>query len=271
MIRIPRTKKDEKGSAIAPQEDWFVKAGNATDKAIEKARDSKVEFDAKVYGAETVRVALTALFEGKCCYCEFPITRSDLNVEHFRPKGRVSESPDHPGYYWLAYEWRNLLPSCAFCNQLRTELEAWPSTKRTKARGKADSFPLEVEAHRAYSPSDQLERERPLLLDPTVDEPSEHVTFDPMGRPVPRSERGEVSVRVYNLETRQLNLARARVIDDVTGLLCMKAKVQKLGSDPAKDEVLREIDQRVERHTDESAPFAGAARAVVANPTVFGL
>ena len=62
-----------------------------------------------------MRDALFALFNGKCAYCE---SRDDplapLNVQHHRPEGGAlaldgAFSPDH--YWWLAYDWENLLPT----------------------------------------------------------------------------------------------------------------------------------------------------------------
>ena len=58
-----------------------------------------------IYGADVVKAALDELFYGKCGYCEFKLIRTDQNVDHYRPKGRVAEATKHRGYYWLAYEW----------------------------------------------------------------------------------------------------------------------------------------------------------------------
>lgn len=68
-------------------------------------------------------------FHGKCAYCEKTITNQYGEIEHYRPKSGVlheNRSPvylesegaviPHPGYYWLAYDWHNLLPSCTICN-----------------------------------------------------------------------------------------------------------------------------------------------------------
>src|SRR5262245_40081226 len=77
---------------------------------------------------------LLKLFNGKCAYCETDIESNQPgDVEHFRPKGRVVDEEfepirinhpkwgemDHPGYFWLAYEWDNLFPSCIDCNRYR--------------------------------------------------------------------------------------------------------------------------------------------------------
>ncbi|MDB4925934.1 hypothetical protein [Mucilaginibacter sp.] len=55
---------------------------------------------------------------GKCAYCE---RFYKLDVEHFRPKGEIRDEDNGllraVGYYWLGYEWSNLLPSCISCNR----------------------------------------------------------------------------------------------------------------------------------------------------------
>lgn len=88
---------------------------------------------------------LTELFSGKCAYCESPtqvVTHGD--IEMFRPKSI---------YWWLAYEWDNLLFVCQICNQVY----------------KAVQFP--IAGNRATHPGGDLEAEYPLLLDPCRDEP----------------------------------------------------------------------------------------------------
>jgi len=57
-------------------------------------------------------------YHGKCAYCE---RYYKLDVEHYRPKGAISDENGNPirakGYYWLGYEWSNFLPSCISCNR----------------------------------------------------------------------------------------------------------------------------------------------------------
>ncbi|MEF9674035.1 hypothetical protein QNM99_25505 [Pseudomonas sp. PCH446] len=45
-----------------------------------------------------------------------------MDVEHYRPKGAVSEDASHPGYWWVAMDWDNLLPSCIDCNRKRKQV-----------------------------------------------------------------------------------------------------------------------------------------------------
>jgi hypothetical protein len=74
----------------------------------------------------------------------------------------------HPGYYWLVYDWENLLPSCADCNRFR-----WHGDDI--GAGKADRFP--VQGDHAFRP-EQLGREQPLLIDPTKVDPEKHLHPD---------------------------------------------------------------------------------------------
>ena len=91
----------------------------------------------------------------KCCYCELRRDRRrEMDVDHFRPKAKVEEDKTHMGYWWLAYEWQNLLYSCKYCNQ----------------EHKKNFFPLLENGIRARLPEDELTLERPALLNPYVDD-----------------------------------------------------------------------------------------------------
>ena len=271
MIRVERDQLDDFGQQIAPDAEWFQKAKDATEKAIESVGKGSIVFDRDIYAATIVRGALGKIFHDKCGYCEYSLARTDSNVEHYRPKSRVSQAPHHPGYYWLAYEWSNLLAACTYCNQLRRDPPGWQVAGGTRASGKADSFPLLDEEKRAQSPSDDISLEVPLLLNPTVDEPSEHMTFDPLGYPVAKSDMGESSISIYHLNSRRLNKDRQRVIARVTDLLrCRKRALVDINS-PELDARLAFIDERLRVESEDAAPYAGAARAVMANPSYFGV
>ncbi len=113
----------------------------------------KFAFKKAVYGSASVKNALKRNQHHKCCFCE---TRFDAtyagDVEHFRPKGAVTEGKTtlRPGYYWLAYEWANLYYACADCNQYR----------------KLNQFPLADPTRRATNHHHPIASEEPLLLDP---------------------------------------------------------------------------------------------------------
>ena len=107
-----------------------------------------------------LKVYLEQISSNKCWYCESRQIRSDNAVDHFRPKGRVFECDDHPGYWWLAFNWENYRFSCTFCNSRRTDV----ITDATG--GKHDHFPLAREDQRVYSDKEDIRRELPMLLDP---------------------------------------------------------------------------------------------------------
>ena len=84
-----------------------------------------------------------------------------MQIEHYRPKGRLHENNEHCGYWWLAYTASNLLLACSHCN-----------------RKKSTKFPLLKEEHRVSEPSKDISKEEPLIIDPTTEDPKEHLSYD---------------------------------------------------------------------------------------------
>lgn len=88
----------------------------------------------------------------KCVYCEddYNSNRGGKGeVDHFRPK---ADGDDGPRYWFLAYDWENLVLACSNCNG-----------------SKLDQFPLKPPGRRARSKA-ELKKERPLLLNPYDDD-----------------------------------------------------------------------------------------------------
>lgn len=189
------------------------------------APDESFKFSA--YKGDDVVTALEALFAGKCAYCESKVTATQpIDVEHYRPKGAVAEDSKHPGYWWLALEWENLLPSCIDCNRRRKQYliegqaNGAPVLGAAKQlAGKKDAFPIRGKV-RACKPGDDLHLEDPLLIDPTRHNPEDHLQWniDELNWPVvvPRvvgiqpSAHGEASINVYGLN--RLGLVQERSI-----------------------------------------------------------
>lgn len=103
---------------------------------------------------------LYELHHGKCCYCESKLSKGQAQVEHFRPKARVDEDKEHPGYWWLAYSWRNLLLACGDCN-----------------RKKGAKFPLKPGSKRLCPEDCDLEKEEPILINPLEEDPEEFIEY----------------------------------------------------------------------------------------------
>ncbi len=85
---------------------------------VESGEDLKsADFEGKYWRKGDVKEALFEMhYNGKCCYCERRRDeKRELDVEHFRPKAKVTGKRTHPGYWWLAYKWDNYFYSCKKC------------------------------------------------------------------------------------------------------------------------------------------------------------
>ncbi len=68
----------------------------------------KKAFKFLAYKGADVKQSLDDVFFRKCAYCESRYeTTAPVDIEHFRPKGRVKEDKAHSGYWWLAMSWDN--------------------------------------------------------------------------------------------------------------------------------------------------------------------
>ncbi|MCZ6673941.1 MAG: hypothetical protein O7C75_13495 [Verrucomicrobia bacterium] len=110
-----------------------------------------------------VREPLWAIHHGKCCYCERKREiKRESDVEHYRPKSAVTKESNHPGYWWLAYEWTNYLYSCKPCNETH----------------KGNFFPLLEGSPRATGPNQDTASERPVLINPIDDDPESCISYN---------------------------------------------------------------------------------------------
>ena len=147
-----------------------------------------------------VRDAFEAYSNGKCWYVECSNPGADNDIDHYRPKSRVAQDLTHPGYYWLAFEWRNLRLSCQRANRLRKN----PETGETG--GKGDNFPLVNPESRARTPEDDLSLEIPEIVDPTDPEDVSLLTFGRNGEVELVPERKDEPVAEAKLEASRRHL-----------------------------------------------------------------
>lgn len=165
----------------------------------------RITFDATIWKA--TYGDLQALFHGKCAFCETRLGPSGGDIDHFRPKQGArnldAASGDHLHYAWLAYEWENLLIACVNCNRR--------SKRGVPASGKADYFPIEgSRAPLLASVAECRANEAALLVDPTFDQPSEHLQFGSDGTCRGVTPRGQVTVELLGLNADALVEARRR-------------------------------------------------------------
>lgn len=233
----------------------------------------KKSFGFKLYGSESVKKALTALFGNKCAYCESLMPTQPPDVEHFRPKSAVVHDGKlrSPGYWWLAADWDNLLPSCIDCNRAR--YQEFPDVPEALS-GKANQFPLAPGTARAGGPGEEA-AEQVLLLDPCRDaDPDAHLEFiekDGLSlvRPAQdaagaESARGEASIDVYGLK--RTNLVNARtdrllILRSARKRLESAIRVAKLvPADAAAQQEVVDAKAELQRLIDAASPYAGLAR-----------
>lgn len=265
MIHVLRDQADGQGKPIRPNDRWFSLANKATAKALQEKRDHSAL--KSVYADSEVRKALERLFSAKCAYCESKLgSTADWEVEHFRPKGRVAERKDHPGYYWLTYKWENLYPSCQHCNQRRKDQPHWDDLVPRPSGGKVDQFPLGDETTRALQPTDDIQAEDKLLLDPCNDDPENHLGYDPTGQvfSVNNSRSGERTIAVVHLNRRRLRMRRRETLQLVSSLL----KVIASGN---SGESAHQLNRLLDKLKSDANEFAGLNRYVIRRPADFGL
>jgi uncharacterized protein (TIGR02646 family) len=265
VIHISRDRRDGHGVPIRPDVGWFSLAATWSARAVveQGAHDGQ----RTVYHHDQVHAALERLCERKCAYCEAPAPAStSWDVEHYRPKGRVSERADHPGYYWLTYVWENLLLSCELCNRRRKDRPTWEQAEPGTTSGKGDRFPLADEATRAMHPGADLAAEARLLLDPTQDDPEEQLTFNLTGHALARegSPMGSTSIDVYHLNRRRLRSWRQAQIRLALELI---DRLVRTGSHSMPEAVALVVSTL----GDSALPWAGAVRAIARDPGAFGL
>jgi hypothetical protein len=178
------------------------------------------KFSNTVYGAAAVKAALRRAQHHKCCYCEgYFAGQAPGDVEHFRPKTCVQQARGgevtYPGYFWLAYSWRNLFYSCEICNR----------------SGKKNLFPLADPAQRLTGPDDPPDQEQPLLLDPGGEaDPRDHIRFEGP-TPVGITPIGRSTINVLRLDRGDLKVTR------VAHLKVLRAWSDLASLDPAQLDV----------------------------------
>ena len=193
---------------------------------------------------------LNEWYFGKCAYCE---RFYKLDVEHFRPKGELrgedNSITSNTGYYWLGYEWSNLLPSCISCN---------------RDGGKGSKFPFLNGGARVTSPvydvAGNLDRahclinhhllvgELPALLNPETDQNldsyfSFEIDQQKQGiriKGVDGNRRGEITAKICKLNRQEIRRDRLQnvVIDLVSSIHNSVAILSRTGNNIAFAEQL---------------------------------
>jgi uncharacterized protein (TIGR02646 family) len=211
-------------------------------------------FDDSIYAARAVKDALRKAQHNKCAFCESFFGHIGYgDVEHFRPKAgykqREEDDLRRPGYYWLAYAWENLFYSCQLCNQ----------------RFKRNLFPLRDGRRRARSHSHKLEKEQPLLVDPSHVEPSKYLGFrEEYAYPIGGCLEGATTIDVLGLNREELvEIRRKRLASLRDLMLCRDLLRKELAAIPnsALSSHLQYVETRLEASGEATGEYAAMAGA----------
>lgn len=215
----------------------------------EKGRVTSKEFPSKYWQKKGVRSVLFRSQNAKCCFCENKrAPKREFDAEHFRPKAGVTEDEDHPGYWWLAYEWSNLLYACKSCNQ----------------EFKKNYFPL-LSNNRAMSPEDDLQNEVPVIINPISESPEDFIGFDwqqaygvfvkAIG--LDDQNRGNDTIKIVGLNRDDLLGERA----EFTVMLEQTVNAMKVALTLNNQEVLNDMKKKIKDLTSSQRRFTGFRRA----------
>jgi hypothetical protein len=231
---------------------WVKDAADARDALIDLVKKGR-EFEVKDDLYKRLKTYYFKSYWGKCAYCE-ALIRVDQpgDLDHYRPKRAVVDENDrpvmvtgrngsgkvpHPGYYWLAYDWSNLVPVCRMCNS--------PGRNGSdELVGKGTRFPVQG-AFRARQPGEE-KGEKPLLLHPGLPgfDPDQHFTFDShTGILGGKSRQGRTCIKLLDLnreglpeERADIYLATVLVLEKAVQL---RAALSRADTYPSRERLLK--------------------------------
>ena len=188
---------------------------------------------------------LEYVFFDKCAMCEARVGHAGRGEgDHYRPKKRVkipvaggwppgkvkwkvlaaAVAGQSASYFWMAYDWTNLIPLCSICNNT-----------------KSDKFP--VAGQHVFDPTlttRQLnERERPLLINPYYEDPVEFLRYGITGGivAIDGNSRGAATIEVYGLDRAALAIERARKFERMGTQLLLKLNSILCGDNSVRDAI----------------------------------
>ncbi|REH54733.1 uncharacterized protein (TIGR02646 family) [Tenacibaculum gallaicum] len=219
---------------------------------------------------------LAISYHNKCAYCE-RLAKAD--IEHYRPKKKVSEDETHNGYYWLCYEWTNLLPSCVKCN---------------RDGGKHNKFPIignrvivpsflangELNLSHQLAQNNPLLAEAPYLLNPEIDNPELFFDFfnDPLGngiriRGIDNQDRGKNTIKICKLNRQELRLERVENVINPFKQAIESAFVMladgTLSSDQLNSQIIFQLRQLKSNANNEKSTHTLLRKYIVKNSQNF--
>lgn len=266
--RVEQHIKAKRGAALAARKSGTAAAAPAKKSSSKKKKKADDEEDTfkPVWGTYKAIFALAQF--SKCGFCDNRILSSQPgDVEHYRPKSKVSILKDDPktqgqayqasatvkgrspqvisefGYWWEAYAWENYLLACNACNRTY----------------KGTLFPVREKKRTIppRQPSKKCPPETPLLLNPFEKrDPAKHLKFYEWGSATWKSGSpyGKATVQICGLD-------RPGLIQDRKLIAIPAFELADELSKPAKDRD-KNVWRDCYRLGREDKPFSGMVRAV---------
>lgn len=189
---------------------------------------------------------LHEVFHGKCGYCEIKIDYPELGtVDRYRPNNGVRDKNEfHQDlYWWLTFEWDNLIYCCKECNQY-----------------KGNYFP--IKGRRALNEKDDYENEHRMLLNPYLDETDKHLNYlhSNDGHIDALTDEGNQTIELLRLNRTNLlegrKKARKEIIDAVESLI---------NGEQIKNQIIKKHLAKIYNLEDPSIEFLSYKRWVLLN------
>lgn len=212
------------------------------------------DFKDTLYAHKSVKEALHKMQHGKCCFCEsklkHPAHIETGDVEHYRPKAGYNQTTREkklkkPGYYWLVYDWDNLLLCCGPCNR----------------QYKKNLFPLLDPQKRARHHRDNISEEIPLLINPTLIDPEQHIGFrEEMPYAIAGSHHGKITISVLKLDERDaLNEARRGRLARIKELILI---IEMANKEPRLTDLAKQAEQNLLEYLKPEAEYLAMVKAM---------
>lgn len=198
------------------------------------AEKNKHDFKSKVYRDGTL-TELEALYHHKCGYCETDTTAgAPMQVEHYRPKAKITKETAHEGYYWVAYEWSNLFLSCAKCNNKKRNHFPILGTRVVTPLLNVSGLP-DDECRLADSAT--FQREQALLLHPEIDTVEDFFIFKPDGKieALNDNPRALKTIEICDLNRNELIIKRLKVLNELFDAIQLELKELAAGTITAQE------------------------------------
>ncbi|ERJ58818.1 HNH endonuclease family protein [Sphingobacterium paucimobilis] len=277
-MRFVVKREEDKTDRLASNETYqaLLAITNTLDKNLITDTIYREAYDHPDGKRSRVEDRLSLAYHNKCAYCE-RICKAD--IEHYRPKKAVNEDGSHPGYYWLCYEWTNLIPSCITCNREGAKHNKFPVI------GHRVSAPMlladgNIDLALSKAGVTPLVDERPYLLHPEVDHPEDYFEFeiDPDGEGIriigiDGEGRGNATIQICLLNRLELKLDRVeRVINDfkdAINALFLKLENGNINDGQLADRISEHIDLLHERSLQENRNHTYLSKYIVASAENF--